>query len=892
MNDIFNISSKNSYLTTKQWEEIKEYVKGRKVIQQTPSTEETDDVIEDTPVETQHSDAYEQMIQTTSVDEMYMTLLTIMNESPEKLYEISSDELQALYDAAKQMNEENPSEDYQDLADTLQYLAGEYDLNGAVTYASWDGNSTSGEYTISGTIILKKSIVIPSESTLILTGAGIIKRDSGYTGSLFNVSKNAKLIIGDANSASTSKNLIVIDGNNVIAENSAIYSSGRVELYNTTVCNNKNRLAGGVGGGIRILTDGSLIMNYSAVNYNTAISGGGGIYSQGNMTITNSDIKYNRAMTTETYDGIDAGTKVNYGRGGGFYLVGGRKEGVLTVTPSCVMTNVDVSNNMAMYYGGGCQIGTGASLTLMSGKFDSNEAILHGAGALHITDEATFTLINGIISNNKAHTHGGGIHASYSCVINLNGGEIRNNTSYLRGAGIHINVGGNLLLNGTKVIGNKVYAGGKDRYAAETDETGDNIIDGTIKEKETSVPTGYGGGILIDSGTATMLSGEISSNYAEAGGGGIAFVMIAMGEGSKFGQNRVVSFEMNNGIIENNTCDNNGGAIYLMKNMLSSEEVGEGENYIDGTPTVEINGGIIRNNIAVNNGGAIYQEEKTKFISNTNSDLSHNSAINGGCVYIAQGEVNINGGNISDNISSENGGAIYINGNVTMVDGVLNNNTAQGNGGSVYIVGGDANISSGTIKNNIALDSGGAIAVDAGNVTIGTKECHNAGESSTHFHPVIENNIASSGGGLYVDGGATTMWCGDIKHNKTFEKTVNVLVTNGNFTYNGGSIGVPYDTGVFVTGGVFDDNVSEAEGKIKHELHYHSVLGEETHNGKIPESKWIASPRGDVLHKEDCDSTSSTWGDLFPEHEFVGWESKPENDSAETVHLYAMWDAK
>ena len=112
----------------------------------------------------------------------------------------------------------------------------------------------------------------------------------------------------------------------------------------------------------------------------------------------------------------------------------------------------------------------------------------------------------------------------------------------------------------------------------------------------------------------------------------------------------------------------------------------------------------------------------------------------------------------------------------------------------------------------------------------------------------------------------------------------------GTFAFKGCStlVEANYPLATTVSNGVFDDNVSEAEGKIKYELYYHSVLGDAKHNGKIPESKWIASPRGDVLHKED-DDASPTWGDLFPEYEFVGWETH-EDDSEEVANLYAIWE--
>ena len=250
------------------------------------------------------------------------------------------------------------------------------------------------------------------------------------------------------------------------------------------------------------------------------------------------------------------------------------------------------------------------------------------------------------------------------------------------------------------------------------------------------------------------------------------------------------------------------------------------------------------------------------------------------------------GGIMAYNKALKNGGAVHIaGGNFTMNNGVLRNNMSEISGGAVCITNGDINVESGSIMNNIALSSGGAIAVTSGDVTIGIKECYDVGESSSHSHPVIASNVASDGGGVYVDGGATTMWCGDIKHNHTYDKTVNVLVVNdGNFTFNGGTIGIPYDTGIFVNGGVFEDNSDDSQNVLKHELHYHSVLNDIKYNGGIPQSKWIASPRGDILHMEDCDNSTPTWADLFPEYEFVGWENKEETDTDEIVNLYAIWE--
>lgn len=850
MNNILNIPSKNSYLTSKQWNEVVEYVKNRKNITENIIDEKYDNEINDTSNEViveQHSEAYEILIKETSVSDMYMALLTVMNEEPEKLFEITQDELGILYATVNQMNEDNPSEDYVDLVDTLQYLAGEYDLNGAVAYAVWNGTSASGTYTISGEITMSSAINIGSGKTLTLTGSGVIKRGSGS--GYFYIQDGGTLIIkGDSK-----ENNIIIDGSSINSSNAAIRVHKNLTLENVTI---KNCIrTSGMGGAIQFGYDG-YTKTVSSTLTNCTIGGckapeGSAIMLHnacgGTITIKNSTVQ--NCESTGTY--------------GGTIRTQGSFNGKVTIE-SC-----NIINNISNRHGGGVYWnarGTNAALTIL-GTTDvptiirGNSAVERGGGVYLGGQSIGITHTH--IDNNISHVGGGICMSPYDystttgkgCTLTLgNGAKILNNTATEYGGGIYMDI-----YSGSVSMG--------ENFTVIVD--GDAIIQGNTAE--------YGGAFAV---IQKLGGAENSANddkkynaYVNINGGTIG---------------GIYESEMNKANID-------GGAFYI------NRAYGDAGN--DYELKVDITGGSILGNKANRNGGAVYLTDNSTN-GNAEVDISGgrigstestaaNVAVDGGVIYVNNGSIFISGGTIAYNKATNNGGAAYVaDGNFIMNNGKLDNNISEVSGGAVYVTNGNADIESGIISNNIALNSGGAIAVTSGNVTIGTQGCYNAGATSTHIHPIIESNIASDGGGVYVDGGATTMWCGDIRHNHTYDKTVNVLVVNGgNFTYNGGAIGVPYDSGVFVNGGIFDDNTTDVN-KIKHELLYHSVLDNVTHNGRIPESKWMASPRGETFRREDCDLSSPTWADLYAEYEFVGWENKAGTDTNKIVNLYAIWEKK
>lgn len=642
---------------------------------------------------------------------------------------------------------------------------------------TWNDGKTVGtndtyNFENGAVITLGKPIVIQSNCTLIIKGYGSLVRAESNKGPLVTVQSGGTLIVeGDVS------NRFTFDGKSYVASDALIRSSGTVNLSYAAIQNGKNRSVNasnkpnGSGGGI--YSTGALIMDHCVVTRNTASVNGGGLLCSGTMTISNSEISYNYAVSSET--GM---SQVNCGRGGGFHLNGENAKGSLE--------NVQIIGNAAMYYGGGGQVSGKATLEMKgTTTFSGNQAILHGAGALHVTGAATFTMVSGTMDGNTAQTVGGAIHSSYDCNLQLNAGVISNNISNGRGGGVHINTGGALTLgDGLQIIGNKVYNQRMGTYAM-VDETGDHWSG--IKYEGPGDNNGYGGGVLIDSGTCTVSGAKISGNEAEVGGGGIALVMLNASE-SGLKDLEVVQFTMNSGEISGNKSAENGAGVYLMSNKVKEiiiqnfgAEGTDGYNTAVGklsskdilteTPKAIIEGGTVSGNIATVNGGGLYLGENTKFVINAGL-MSANAAVDGAGAYIARGTAEINGGQISNNTASNNGGAICVYGTVQMTAGVIQENSAKANGGAVYANEGAVTVSTGSLLKNTA-NNGGAVYANGGAITVTNAE--------------FSKNTAIDGGAVYANGGAITVINGSLSEN-TANNGGAIYANRGSITVEHGSI--------------------------------------------------------------------------------------------------------
>lgn len=726
----------------------------------------------------------EQLLAGESVEEIYILVLDLMQNDPEALRTLSADEISALRDHINYLDPEGDDADTQDLLDTLAVLpnGGEAlegdpvmlptDINGNQT---WNGDTTlSTNITwnfLNGTIVtLKNPITIPSGKILTLTGWGGFARHAENVKEIFIVQSGGKLVID----GSSKEHPITVDGKSILAQTPLISSSGELDFKNAVIQNGKNRASKSDGGGIKIGAGGSMKMESCTVSGNTAKRMGGGIYCSGTMTINHSVISRNVAAT-------DSDEETNLGRGGGFELTG--------ANASCTLNDTIIEYNEALYYGGGGQVDNRALITMNAGTiFRNNKAVLHGAGALHLTSDAKFIMNGGSMENNFAQYCGGAIHSSYSCVLELNAGEIRENITNGRGGGIHINTGGAITLNENITIsGNKAYKETTGNYANVTD-TGE-IIPESIRYDDSSVDFGYGGGIMIDSGTCTVAGATITDNFAEVGGGGIALTMLNMGEGG-LDDFMVISFAMTSGIVADNQTNGNGAGVYIMTNKAEENlrktftgqenAKGEkmtyewalekitatnkhqftGEQIVNGIPEAVVSGGAIQNNSADNDGGGLYLGENTKFIINGGS-ISANKAVDGAGVYVASGAAEINDGAMTANVASSEGGALYIEGDVTMTGGTIGGNSEADaniavNGGAMYVSNGNVTIEHGTISSNKAVGSGGDLQ-DTTNNTGRGGAVYLAGDADTVLKmesgTMNENRATNDGGAIYATGG-------------------------------------------------------------------------------------------------------------------------------------------
>ena len=169
------------------------------------------------------------------------------------------------------------------------------------------------------------------------------------------------------------------------------------------------------------------------------------------------------------------------------------------------------------------------------------------------------------------------------------------------------------------------------------------------------------------------------------------------------------TIEVINCTFQNNFASNDGGAIYMADDSLTSTST-----IYDSTFTL---------NIAANNGGAIYTAST---LNVTLSDFSYNNASNsGGSMYVG-GAVHISRSTF-DHESAASGGAIDLydeeDNHSTIENSSFTNCYSSGDGGAVYIRTDNVIVENVEFAHNTAGDDGGAIFWEGGNGRIYNITC-------------------------------------------------------------------------------------------------------------------------------------------------------------------------
>ncbi|MEH2264703.1 Calx-beta domain-containing protein [Nostoc sp.] len=228
----------------------------------------------------------------------------------------------------------------------------------------------------------------------------------------------------------TGANKLIISGNNA----SRIFNASAslsIDGLNITGGN-----AGSSNGG-GIYSNSNVTVSNSIISGNTTNTNGGGIYSS-SVTVSNSIISGNTANTN----------------GGGIYS-----------TTSATVSNSTLSGNTASTRGGGIY---SSNTTISNSTFSGNTANDNGGG---IFSSSLLTISNSTISSNRAKNSGGGIYTSNATVSNS---TIFGNTADSDNNGTG-NGGGIFRSGGTVNISNSIIAGNIDSGNQGPDISGTNF---------------------------------------------------------------------------------------------------------------------------------------------------------------------------------------------------------------------------------------------------------------------------------------------------------------------------------------------------------------------------------------------------------------------------------
>ena len=307
-----------------------------------------------------------------------------------------------------------------------------------------------------------------------------------------------------------------------------VRDGARLTLSGVTVTNN----ASGVGGGIAANPGSTVTLNGSTVSGNDAyVSGGfggymGGIGSDGSLTVTNSTISGNHAVSYAAGIYADGSVTMTGSTVDGNILLNptgtSQAAGVLFQGTTLSIDSSTISNNVVQSIGG-----SGGGLEVSGSGTVSNSAIFGNSAFESAGFEAgfgTWHFTGDDVHDNHADANAGGISVNGSSVaVTLDGSTVRGNTAGYEGGGIAVANGASLAITGSSISGN--VAG-------------------------TPTTTGFGGGITTSfPGTATLsVSGStIDANHATGDGGGVY-----NGHDATF----------TNTTLSGNTADHRGGALY------------------------------------------------------------------------------------------------------------------------------------------------------------------------------------------------------------------------------------------------------------------------------------------------------------------------------------------
>jgi len=226
------------------------------------------------------------------------------------------------------------------------------------------------------------------------------------------------------------------------------------------------------GGGIRIEAAATTTLTGMVISGNSASSSldaGGGIWTEGDLSIDQSEISGNMALGDTPPFGV--------GSHGGGILV---NDGITNVTHSTISDN-------SSHSGGGITIGANGETHLTESALSGNMANAFGGGVLNLGE---VTVRSSTVSGNTSTGQGGGIHNSAQALLGITDSTVSENSASYGGGGIFNSKYGLVGIVGSTLSGNT--AGSYGGALADANPTGFVIAHSTITGNTADV---QGGGI-------------------------------------------------------------------------------------------------------------------------------------------------------------------------------------------------------------------------------------------------------------------------------------------------------------------------------------------------------------------------------------------------------------
>jgi hypothetical protein len=325
------------------------------------------------------------------------------------------------------------------------------------------------------------------------------------------------------------------------------------------------------GGGGGIESDGPLTVTGSTITGNTSSSDGGGI-----DMVNNGPTKYDLTITDSTI----SGNTVQSGAGGGVF--GGAK---ISISGSQITGNRVLGPSQSSYSGGGVAASAG-SLSVTNTTVSGNTGTGLGGGIL--ADTKYGTTISGSTVSGNSSAGGGGVEVLQEKSDEAEGGA-QNPTSVQTSK-----IFGNHATNGAGIEIEPVATSGG--FAQANPVT---VQASTISGNQGGTGS-FGGGLLV-LGTQydpiDVLDSTISGNSASNGGG------VSLGNGGTTpllskGSNGSISFD--NSTIDGNSADTAGGGIYLGQYSTGSPATEQ-------SATADINSTIVAGNTGAGSPNDLYR---------------------------------------------------------------------------------------------------------------------------------------------------------------------------------------------------------------------------------------------------------------------------------------------